>query len=42
MDCRPLPLSPNPEPQADNRGRRTLALHLTDVQAKRIQGSLQP
>ena len=42
MDCRPLRLSPNPKPQADNRGRRTLALHLTDVHAKRIQGSLQP
>ena len=42
MDRRPLPSSPNPEPQADNRGRRKLALHLTDVQATRIQGSLQP
>lgn len=42
MDCRPLPSSPNPEPQADNRGRRKLALHLTDVQAARIQVQLQP
>ena len=42
LDCRPLPSSPNPEPQADNRGRRKLALHLTGVQATRIQVSLQP
>jgi len=42
MDCRPLPSSPNPEPQADNRGRRKLALHLTDVQATRIQVTLEP
>jgi len=42
MECRPLPSSPNPEPQADNRGRRKLALHLTGVQAMRIQVSLEP
>jgi hypothetical protein len=42
MDCRPLPSSPNPEPQADTRGRRKLALHLTDVQATRIQILLEP
>lgn len=42
MDCRPLPSSPNPESQADNRGRRKLALHLTGVQATRIRVSLQP
>ncbi len=42
MDCNPLPSSPNPEPQADNRGRRKLALHVTGVQATRIQVALQP
>ncbi len=42
LDCRPLPSSPNPEPQADNRGRRKLALHLTGVQATRIQVALEP
>ncbi len=42
MDCRPLPSSPNPEPQADNRGRRKLALHMTDVKATRIQVALEP
>jgi len=42
MDCRPLPSSPDPEPQADNRGRRKLALHLAGVQATRIQVSLEP
>jgi len=42
MDCRPLPSSPNPEPQADNRNRRKLALHLTKVQATQIQVSLEP
>ncbi len=42
MDCRPLPSSPDPKPQADNRNRRKLALHLTRVQATRIQVSLEP
>lgn len=37
MDCRPLPTSPNPEPQADNRNRRKLALHLTGVQDVLVQ-----
>jgi hypothetical protein len=41
MDCRPLPTSPNPEPQADNRNRRKLALHLTEVQDVRIQALLE-
>ena len=42
MNCRPLPSSPNPEPQADNRNRRKLALHMKKVQATRIQVSLEP
>jgi len=42
MECRPLPSSPNPEPQADNRGRRKLAVHLPGVQATRIRVSLEP
>jgi len=37
MDCRPLSTSPNPEPQADNRSRRKLALHLTGVQDVLVQ-----
>jgi hypothetical protein len=41
MDCRPLPTSPNPEPQADNRNRRKLALHLTEAQDVRIQVTLE-
>jgi len=41
MDCRPLPTSPNPEPQADNRNRRKLALHLTDVQEVRVRVTLE-
>ena len=41
MDCRPLPTSPNPEPQADNRNRRKLALHLDDVRDVRIRVSLE-
>jgi hypothetical protein len=41
MDCRPLPTSPDPEPQADNRNRRKLALHLTGVQDVRIQVALE-
>ena len=42
MDCQPLPSSPNPQPQADNRGRRKLALHLRNVGDTRIQVSLGP
>ena len=30
-DAAPLPSSPNPKPQADNRGRRKLAVRLTNV-----------
>jgi len=41
MDCRPLPTSPNPEPQADNRNRRKLAIHLENVKAVRIQVALE-
>ena len=42
MECRPLPSSPNPQPQADNSGRRKLALHLKGVQATRIRVSMEP
>lgn len=42
MECEPLPSSPNPKPQADNRNRCKLALHLTKVQATRIQVTLEP
>jgi len=42
MDCRPLPSSPNPQPQADNRNRRKLTLHVTKVQTTCIQVSLEP
>ncbi|MCX6902976.1 MAG: heparinase II/III family protein [Verrucomicrobia bacterium] len=42
LDCQPLPSSPNPEPQADNRGRRKLAIHLRNVESTRIQVSLTP
>ena len=42
MDCTPLPSSPNPQPQADNRDRRKLALHLQDVRATHIRVSLEP
>jgi hypothetical protein len=42
MDCRPLPSSPDPELQADNQGRRKLAIHLTDIEATRIRVELQP
>jgi hypothetical protein len=42
MDCKPLPSSPNPQPQADNRGRRKLAIHLKDVGNTRIQVSMAP
>ncbi|MDO8540362.1 MAG: heparinase II/III family protein [Opitutaceae bacterium] len=42
MDAAPLPSSPNPSPQADNRGRRKLALHLSGVQATRIKVVLEP
>ena len=41
MECRPLPTSPNPEPQADNHNRRKLALHLDDVRDVRIRVSLE-
>ncbi len=42
MDCAPLPTSPNPSLQASNRGRRKLALHLSGVEATRIQVALEP
>ena len=42
MECRPLQSSPNPEPQANNRGRSKLALHWPEVQSVRIQVSLEP
>jgi hypothetical protein len=42
MDCRPLPTSPNPQPQADNAKRRKLALHFSGVQAMIIEVSLEP
>ena len=42
MDCTPLPSSPNPQPQADNRGRRKLALHLQDVRATQVRVCLEP
>jgi hypothetical protein len=42
MDCKPLPTSPNPRPQADNGGRRKLALHLKDVETTRIRVSMEP
>lgn len=42
MDCQPLPTSPNPSPQANNRGRRKLALHLTNTGATKIQVSVEP
>jgi hypothetical protein len=42
MDCKPLPSSPNPSPQASNRGRRKLALHLSDVQSVRVRTVLEP
>jgi hypothetical protein len=42
MDCKPLASSPNPQPQADNSGRRKLAVHLGNAQATRIQVSMEP
>jgi hypothetical protein len=42
MDCKPLPSSPSPQLQADNTGRRKLALHLHDVESTRIRVSMAP
>jgi hypothetical protein len=42
MECKPLPSSPNPQPQADNGGRRKLAIHLRNVESARIQVSMAP
>jgi hypothetical protein len=42
MECKPLPSSPNPEPQADNGGRRKLAIHLRNVESTRIQVTMAP
>jgi hypothetical protein len=42
MDCKPLPTSPNPHPQADNRGRRKLAVHLTNVETTRLRVTMAP
>jgi hypothetical protein len=41
-DCKPLPSSPNPQPQADNAPRRKLAIHLRNVENTRIQVSMAP
>lgn len=42
MDARPLPGSPDPEMQAQNKGVRKLAIHLEDVTNKRIAVTLTP
>ena len=42
MDCQPLPSSPNPQPQAENTGRRKLALHLRNVENTRVQVTMAP
>jgi hypothetical protein len=42
MDCKPLPTSPNPHPQADNHGRRKLAVHLNNVENTHIRVSMTP
>ena len=41
LDATPLPTSPNPK-QADNTGRRKLAIHFTDVTALQIKVKLTP
>jgi hypothetical protein len=42
MECQPLPSSPNPEPQASNKGRSKIALHLKGVRETRIRVALEP
>jgi hypothetical protein len=42
MECRPLPSSPNPSPQASNKGRSKLAIHLKGVQKTRIRVAMEP
>ena len=42
MDCKPLPSSPNPEPQTSNAGRRKLAVHLRGVENTRVQVTMAP
>ena len=42
MDCKPLPSSPNPEPQTSNAGRRKLAVHLQGVETIRVQVTMAP
>ena len=41
LDATPLPTSPNPK-QADNTGRRKLAIHFTDVTKLKIKVKLTP
>ena len=41
LDATPLPTSPNPK-QADNTGRRKLAIHFTDVTTLKIKVKLTP
>ena len=41
-NAEPLPTSPNPKGQADNSGRRKLAIHLTDVRDVKIAVKLAP
>ena len=42
MDAKPLPTSPNPEKQASNKGRRKLAVHLTNATNVTIAVELMP
>ncbi|MBM3882179.1 MAG: hypothetical protein FJ387_21075 [Verrucomicrobia bacterium] len=42
MDCKPLPTSPNPQPQTSNAGRRKLAVHLRNVENSRVQVMMAP
>ncbi len=41
LDATPLPTSPTPE-QADNKGRRKLAIHFTDATNLKIKVKLTP
>lgn len=42
MPCAPLPTSPNPTPQASNKGRTKLALHLSGVGQTVVQVAFEP
>jgi hypothetical protein len=42
MKCQPLPSSPNPAPQASNKGRSKIAIHLKGIQTTRIRVVLEP